>query len=121
MNKLTIMRDTDPIGPYHRAQWLEYTADKLVEHFVAKFNDGAQKYGCDIGELTVARLLEEMEQEALDQLAYVRELKRRFVQTTESNESKLHAFRPDSRGVCIDCGEVASPNHECGKTVTYQL
>jgi hypothetical protein len=61
-----------------RNAWLQVTASSLREKFIAKFEAGQQEHGGDIGAVTVRALLDEMEAEALDQLAYVRELKRRL-------------------------------------------
>ena len=62
-----------------RQHWLELTAQDVKTAFLSKYQTGQATHGCDLGNVTVEGLLNEMEAEALDQLAYVRELKRRLM------------------------------------------
>lgn len=70
------------MGDVRRLEWLAENADYVARAFTAKFMRGRSEHQSDIGTLTIPKLLEEMEQEALDQLSYVRELKRRFALDT---------------------------------------
>lgn len=68
---------TDPLPPLKRASWLRGTVKSIGARVKEKFGLGAAQYKGDFGEQTVDFLLEQIEQEAIDQLMYVRELKRR--------------------------------------------
>ena len=67
-----------PMSEKARAEWLQATSDSLREKFRFKYINGALEHKSDLGEVPILKLLEELEAEALDQLAYVREIKRRI-------------------------------------------
>ena len=71
--------DHHPMPQPDRHAWLEQTAQTVKTAFISKYQRGQAGHGCDLGTVTLVGLLEEMESEALDQLAYVRELKRRLM------------------------------------------
>lgn len=60
-----------------RETWLKKTCRELLSRMQTKFKMGRVQYGSDFGNQTVDFLLDQIEQEAIDQLMYVRELKRR--------------------------------------------
>lgn len=68
-----------PMSPEERTQWVTMTANTLPAIFTEKFKKGQIEHKGDLGEVPLLSLLEEMEQEALDQLAYIREAKRRVM------------------------------------------
>jgi len=61
-----------------RKAWLQVTSDSLSKRFVQKYVNGEIEHGSDLGHVSMASLLNEMESEALDQLAYTAEIRRRF-------------------------------------------
>lgn len=67
-----------PMKPEHREMWVVNQGNIIAEKFKAKYRAGQLEHKGDLGEVSVMQLLNEMEAEALDQLAYVRELKRRI-------------------------------------------
>lgn len=74
-----IFNNQDPLTQPKRDSWLRGTIRSLGAVIKAKFAMGRIEHGGDIGSQTVDFLLDQMEQEAIDQLMYVRELKRRQV------------------------------------------
>lgn len=68
-----------PMTPEERDQWLVMTANTLPALFTNKYKAGQVEHKGDLGAVPLMSILEEMEQEALDQLAYVREIKRRVM------------------------------------------
>lgn len=68
-----------PLDPVQRKLWVAEVANSLPAVFTDKFNRGQVEHNGDIGSVPLLSLLNEMEQEALDQLAYVREIKRRVL------------------------------------------
>ena len=68
-----------PLDKAERDQWIVMTANTLPALFTEKFKRGQVEHKSDIGSVPLMALLEEMEQEALDQLAYAREIKRRVM------------------------------------------
>lgn len=67
-----------PMNPVDRERWLENQAAIIKQTFIAKYHAGQVEHRGDLGEVSAMGLLDEMEKEAIDQLAYVRELKRRL-------------------------------------------
>lgn len=76
MNNL--MASISPLKPHERQAWLDETTTKVSERFKLKFLRGSIEHGGDIGNVCLSSLLTEIEAEALDQLSYVHEVKRRF-------------------------------------------
>ncbi len=72
------IRDKDPLSTEARKSWLVTTALAIGARFQAKYEAGALEHQGDLGSVGMMELLDHMEQEALDQLAYVREIKRRY-------------------------------------------
>ena len=70
---------TLPMSKADRHNWLLATSGVLKERFYAKYQRGAAEHQGDLGSVPILKLLDELEAEALDQLAYVRELKRRII------------------------------------------
>ena len=68
-----------PLSESERDQWVVMTANALPALFTTKFKAGQIEHKGDIGSVPLMSLLQEMEQESLDQLAYVREIKRRVM------------------------------------------
>lgn len=73
------MMEKAPLTPEAREAWLQVRASGIQEQMLAKFRAGQVEHAGDIGELSVRSLLDQMEQEAMDQLWYVKELKRRLL------------------------------------------
>lgn len=71
-------RQTDPLPLKDRSDWLEAHAQRVASRSHAKFTLGMLEHGGDIGSQTVGYLLDQLEDEAIDTLAYIAELKRRI-------------------------------------------
>ncbi len=67
----------DPMPPAKRARWVEVMSKDISRKAKTKFVMGQLEHGCDFGEQTVDYLLQAIEEEAIDTLMYIRELKRR--------------------------------------------
>jgi len=67
-----------------RRAWVKEQSDVISELFINKFLSGAIEHKGDLGEVSMDRLIEEMICEALDQLAYALEMKRRRRVTKEA-------------------------------------
>lgn len=92
MSKFEIVdnfRVTDPLPQPKRDTWLKRTCRKLISRMNTKFKLGRVQYGTDFGEQTVDYLLDQIEQEAIDQLMYVSELKRRRIIEKEKGQTQL--------------------------------
>jgi hypothetical protein len=68
-----------PMTTAERDQWVTMTANTLPAIFTAKYKAGQVEHKGDLGSVPLMSILEEMEQEAIDQLAYIRECKRRVM------------------------------------------
>jgi len=77
--------DVDPLPLDQRDLWLKRTVIEVSTGLRSKFIIGQAEHGCDLGKVCVLRLLDEMENEAIDQLMYIQELKRRYTGTTTTN------------------------------------
>jgi hypothetical protein len=77
------IRNLDPLKPHERTDWVYKTAVEVRHQWSDKFEKGQKEHAGDIGTVPVLELLRQMEQEALDQLAYVRELRRRMIPTVQ--------------------------------------
>lgn len=71
-------RNKDPMLPAARIHWLEHELPLIMERASGKFQKGMLEHKCDIGDQDVHYLLEAIEQEAIDTLFYITELKRRI-------------------------------------------
>lgn len=80
---------TDPLTQSKRDSWLRGTLRSLGSRIKTKFALGRIEHGGDIGDQTVDYLLDAIEQEAIDTLMYIRELKRRR-RVDQSKQSELH-------------------------------
>lgn len=69
----------NPMLPEDREAWLIKQGCIIKQAFLDKYRAGQVEHKGDLGEISAMQLLNEMEAEALDQLAYVRELKRRLI------------------------------------------
>ena len=76
--KTQIADSKEPMSAEERKQWLEATTTSLALSWQIKYRNGTIEHKQDLGELTIGQLLNEIENEALDQLSFVRELKRRL-------------------------------------------
>lgn len=74
-----------PMTDAKREAWVVEQANELSTAFAVKFMKGRAEHGQDLGNVSTAILLDEMEREALDQLAYVREMKRRYLTQEKIN------------------------------------
>ncbi len=65
---------------YHtdRMDWAHMVSRQICDRWLAKYIVGMKEHACDLGDVGVKELLDEMENEALDQLSYIYELKRRL-------------------------------------------
>ena len=70
--------------PEDREKWLHANARLMSLRFIKKFRDGAKEHSGDLGEVPLDKLIDEMINEALDQLAYALEIKRRLNDITET-------------------------------------
>jgi len=61
-----------------RFRWLKSMSNVLAVRFRKKYEKGQDEHKGDLGEVPLSQLLDEMEAEALDQLAYINELRRRI-------------------------------------------
>lgn len=71
-------RMKDPLSQEDRIHWLEHELPRIMERASGKFQRGIVEHKCDIGEQDIYYLLDQMEQEAIDQLFYTAELRRRI-------------------------------------------
>lgn len=67
-----------PMTPADREAWLQAQAAAMSQALKDKYRAGQVEHKGDLGEVSGMQLLNEMEAEALDQLSYIRELKRRL-------------------------------------------
>jgi len=81
------IKNTAPMLRIIRRHWVEDTAENIARRFQMKFHRGIQEHGNDLGYVTTEQLINEMEAEALDQLAYVAELRRRITPLTKQKPS----------------------------------
>lgn len=72
-----------------RCYWLTNHGARTNEDFIAKFEAGQREHGGDIGHVPTTKLLAHIEEEAIDQLAYVKEIRRRMLATTSPQNLKL--------------------------------
>lgn len=79
MNSHATILNGVPLGLQSRMEWLTLTAQDLRGKFIRKYEAGQAEHKSDLGSVSLKELLREIEQEALDQLAYVNELQRRVV------------------------------------------
>lgn len=77
------------MSPEDREKWLQANARLMSLRFVKKFHDGAKEHEGDLGEVTLDKLVDEMINEALDQLAYALEIKRRLNEISESEVNRV--------------------------------
>lgn len=82
-----IFRNKDPLTQNKRDVWLRKTCRELISRLATKFKLGRVQYACDFGEQTTEYLLDQIEQEAIDQLMYVRELKRRYANISVDDQA----------------------------------
>lgn len=68
-----------PMSTVERDQWITMTANSLPAIFTNKYKIGQVEHKGDLGSVPLMSIFEEMEQEAIDQLAYIRECKRRLM------------------------------------------
>ena len=69
----------DRMFAVERSKWMYETAGRVGQEWIRKYQKGQHEHKTDLGELTVAKLLDELEAEALDTLSYVAEIRRRIV------------------------------------------
>lgn len=62
-----------------RSEWLGAEGRRLQKAWIAKYLTGAIEHHGDLGEVSLLDLLKEMEQEHLDALSYIAELRRRVL------------------------------------------
>ena len=75
---ITPFASLDVLSPLARAAWLEQLTHAVAARLATKYRSGAKEHKSDLGAVPVTALLDEMESEALDQIAYVNELRRRL-------------------------------------------
>lgn len=66
------------MNPDARISWLLDTASDIRSQFIIKYQEGQVEHKGDLGDVPIWVLLTEMEHEALDQLAYAKEIRRRL-------------------------------------------
>lgn len=71
-------RFKDPMPEGWRVIWLEDMVGGLTRRMVDKFRRGMVEHRCEFGEQDIYYLLNAIEEEAIDTLFYVNELKRRI-------------------------------------------
>ena len=76
------------LGITDRIAWLGLECDRLKERIHEKYIDGQISHGCiDLGTVSVDKLLDEIENEAMDTLMYVAEIRRqRKLEQAKQNE-----------------------------------
>lgn len=77
------------MSPEDREEWLQVNARLVSRLFIKKYNDGAEEHKGDLGEVPLDKLIDEMINEALDQLAYALEIKRRSDLISKAEVSRL--------------------------------
>jgi len=78
-----IISNKSPMPEQGRTAWLNTFAYDVRHLLVAKFEAGQKEHGGDIGEVSTSTLVDNGIQEALDQLCYLGELKRRITLSPE--------------------------------------
>jgi hypothetical protein len=84
----SVFKHLDSLTPGDRETWVRATAKLVHDRFITKYLRGQLEHDGDLGSVPTGQLLLEMEDEAIDQLAYIQELRRRFLglRATTSNE-----------------------------------
>jgi hypothetical protein len=77
---------TDPLVSDKRNSWLRRTCREIAAKVKLKFKMGEAQYQCDFGDQTVDYLLDQIEQEAIDTLMYITELRRRRQKPTNQQK-----------------------------------
>jgi len=75
MNKLA--GSISPLTEDERSVWLHSLCEHTSMDLAYKFHRGREQHGQDLGVVPLAKVLEEARHEALDQISYLAELKRR--------------------------------------------
>lgn len=75
---MNIIANESPMTPEDRQRWLLTTIGSLGVRMEQKYNAGQEEHRGDLGLVGIVQLLDEMEAEAVDQLFYIQELKRRL-------------------------------------------
>lgn len=73
-----VMANHDPLAREKRLVWKAEVKKRIADNWAAKYAEGQAEHKGDLGSVGVVSLLDEMENEALDQLSYVYELRRRL-------------------------------------------
>lgn len=81
-----VLFNVDELSSVRRYPWLNDNINRVATKSFAKFMSGACEHRCDIGAQTVEYLLNQIEDEAIDTLMYVAELRRR-IKSTETSKS----------------------------------
>ena len=100
-----LMFSISPLKPHERQAWLDETTTKVSERFKLKFLRGAVEHGGDIGNVCLSSLLTEIEAEALDQLSYVHEVRRRFHENDVAIVSLVKIIMGLQQGAIIASGD----------------
>ena len=79
MSKTVPFVNQDPMEQKRRELWVGAVQQRISERLGAKFDHGALEHHCEFGDQTVAYLLDQIEDEAIDTLNYVNELRRRMI------------------------------------------
>jgi hypothetical protein len=77
------------LSPKDREEWLQANAELISSLFIKKYQDGAKEHEGDLGWVPIDKLVDEMVNEALDQLAYALEIKRRLNEISESEVNRM--------------------------------
>jgi len=77
------------LSPKDREEWLQANAELISSLFIKKYQDGAKEHEGDLGWVPIDKLVDEMVNEALDQLAYALEIKRRLNRISEPEVDRM--------------------------------
>jgi hypothetical protein len=77
------------LSPKDREEWLQANAELISSLFIKKYQDGAKEHEGDLGWVPIDKLVDEMVNEALDQLAYALEIKRRLNRVSEPEVDRM--------------------------------
>ena len=79
-----ILSSFEPMTKARRLTWVKRVAARLSHQFTTRYIAGQASHGdIDLGNVSTATLLNEIERESLDILAYVKEIRRRIAKAND--------------------------------------
>lgn len=72
------IQDNSPLTVAQRNDWYHDVAVDLKDAFIAKVTAGQREHGCDLGSYPMERLMDELQNELIDAMCYLAEIRRRM-------------------------------------------